>query len=347
MEQTQTQQWSAPSTTSMALAATTPRGIAMVTPEQTKDWAVIFRKSGLFETTDRLPPDVAEAQAMVKMLAGAEMGLQPFHAMQSLYIVKGHVFVSAGALGALINGSKYAKFVTKESTADKATIEFYRRDGEGKPWELVHTQTYTWEEVPAARRSNPTYGTDRPDMIWNRCMTKGGKKAFPELLGGLRAVEEAYDAAEYQEVEQSLIPEDVEAGPNVAAETTPEIAAAPAEPERQPVAATSEKPKRKAKAEPKPEPETGDVIHEDIIEAEDNAAEGFTGPEPANREKGSVTPETKAKVTAYMRAEATGLTVSKLVKAKGWQLSGTADLSEYQGQIIVAVCEGRDEADVV
>jgi len=205
----------------------------------------------------------------------------------------------------------------------------------------VHTQSYTWEEVPAARRQNATYTSDRADMIWNRCMTKGGKKAFPELLGGLRAVEEAYDAAEYQEVEQSLIPEDVEATPNVAAETTPEIAANPVEPERQPIAATSEKPKRKAKAEPKPEPDA-DLV-DDALE---NEAEGFR-PEPANREKGSITPETKTKVNRYYKADTTGLKVLNLVKAKGWSLGGTQDLSEYQGQIIVAVCEGRDEADVV
>jgi len=338
MEQTieRTQTWSAPSTTSTAVATTNPR-VGLIDPEATKGWAEIFRKSGLFSFEGN--PEVQLAQAQVKILAGAEMGLQPFHAMQSLYIVKGHIFVSAGALGALINGSKYAKFATKESTADKAVIEFYRREGE--KWELVHTQTYTWDEVPANRRTNATYASDRADMIWNRCMTKGGKKSFPELLGGLRAVEEAYDAAEYQEVEQSLIPEAIEATPNVAAIPQGEIAADPVEPERQPVAATSEKPKRKAKAV-QPEPDTD--LKDDALE---NEAEGFSGPEPANREKGSISAATKAKVIAFYKADDSGLKVVNLVKAKGWSLGGTADLSEYQGQIIVAVCEGRDEADVV
>jgi len=138
----------------------------------------------------------------------------------------------------------------------------------------------------------------------------------------------------------NLIPEDVEATPNVAATPEPEIAAAP-EPERQPIAATKdEKPKRKAKAA-QPEPDT-DLV-DDALE---NETEGFR-PEPANREKASVLPTTKAKVNHYMAADATGLMVRKLVKAKGWQLEGTADLSEYQAQIIIAVCEGRDEADVV
>jgi hypothetical protein len=65
------------------------------------------------------------------------------------------------------------------------------------------------------------------------------------------------------------------------------------------------------------------------------------------RDPGSVTPETKAKVVAYMKADATGIAARNVVKAKGWELKDTGDLSEYQAQVIVAVCEGRDEKDVL
>jgi hypothetical protein len=329
------------------MAVATTQQVGLIDPQKLDGWAEVFRKSGLFQFDGDVNTQMA--QAKVKILAGMEMGLQPFHAMQSLYIVKGHVFVSASAMGALINGSRYAKFVTKESTADKATIEFYRREGE--KWELVHTQTYTWEEVPATRRQNATYTSDRPDMIWNRCMTKGGKKAFPELLGGMRAVEEAYDAAEFTEVSgngHNLIPEDVEAAPNVAAIPQGEIAADPVEPDRQSVAATSEKPRRKAKAKAEAEPE------QPKDEDAENADEGFIehhsdsadGPMRYATEKGSITPATKAKVIAFYKADDSGLKVVNLVKTKGWSLGGTADLSEYQGQVIIAVCEGRDEKDV-
>jgi len=298
----------------MAVATTTKQSVGLVSPEATAGWAEIFRKSGLFSGEGG--PEVQLAQAQVKILAGAEMGLQPVQAMQKLYIVKGHISVAAEAIGGLIQASNYAMFKTTENTADKAVIEFYRREGD--KWSLVLTSTYRWEDVPAARRSNPTYTTDRADMLWNRAMSKGGRKAFPELVGGMRSVEEAYDAAEYQEVEQSLIPEDIS---NVAAIPQGEIAADPVE----------------------PEPEHDTDLVDDALE---NETEGFR-PEPANREQGSITPETKTKVNRYYKADATGMTVLNLVKHKGWSLGGTQDLSEYQGQIIVAVCEGRDEADVV
>lgn len=70
-------------------------------------------------------------------------------------------------------------------------------------------------------------------------------------------------------------------------------------------------------------------------------------PAPCSRERGSVTPETNAKANHYLAAEATGLTGLKLLKSKGWETDGdTANLSEYQAQVIIAVCEGRDEKDV-
>jgi len=179
----------------------------LVDPSALLGWAEVFRKSGLFAAEGN--PEVQIAQAQVKILAGMEMGLQPFFAMQNLYIVKNHVFVSAAAFGALVNGGKDTKFITVESNVDKAVIEFYRKVSDDEGWELVHTQTYTWDDVPANRRSQATYQSDRADMIWNRCMTKGAKKACPEKVGGMRSVEEAQD--EGSDFKAELIPETVKA----------------------------------------------------------------------------------------------------------------------------------------
>jgi len=115
------------------------------------------------------------------------------------------------------------------------------------------------------------------------------------------------------------------------AETTPEMEAERPQPARKaPVA----KAKAAKPASPAPEPE----------QAAAGIPQGKVG---YSQEPGSVTAETKAKVIAYMKADATGLKAQGVVKAKGWQLEGTADLSEFQAQTIIAVCEGRDEADVM
>jgi len=229
--------------TSTAVAISKPVGI--VNPRDTADWAEVFRKSGLF-SSESSNVEVQTAQAQVKILAGAEMGLQPFFAMQNLYIVKQHVFVSAAAFGALVNGNSTTKFVTKESTKEKAVIEFYRRDGDA--WELAHTQTYTMADAEGAgRAAQDTYKRDPADMLWNRCMTKGAKKACPELVGGMRSVEEAQDEAEWSEADGNgaagLLPE---ATARVVDSETGEITKEPDAQEAAPASkATAEKPAEK------------------------------------------------------------------------------------------------------
>lgn len=224
-------------------ALTTQRVTALTDPGEYEKWAEVFVKSGLFA-----PPAeggkgadilVQTAQAKVKILAGTEMGLQPFFAMQNLYVVKQKVFVSAAAFGALVNGSGSTKFITKESTDAKAVIEFYRRDGD--KWEVVHTQTYTWDDVPANRKAQSTYISDRADMLWNRCMTKGARKACPELVGGMRSVEEAREDAEWQPADQPLIPEKLPGKD----EQQEESGAAPAEQPAEPVKPRRGRPPRK------------------------------------------------------------------------------------------------------
>ena len=310
---TREQQWPEPSSSSAVAVVNKQHTVGLVNPEETKGWADIFRKSGLFSFEGS--PEVQLAQAQVKILAGAEMGLQPFFAMQQLYIVKGHIFVSAMAYGALINqpdpdGICRRKYKIIEATADKAIIEFYRIDPVAKAWELAHTQTYTWDEVPPARRNNPTYQTDRPDMIWNRCMTKGGRKFAPEKVGGIRTLEDAADESDFREVGgngHDLLPEDVK-------RTEPTtVAAQPAEQAAEvaaPVAVEKSKRKTKATAEPVVDPGPSD---EEILDSgpdegvarlnedePDNAAEGFIEPDDAAL---VVTTEQAAEINDWIMGE--------------------------------------------
>ena len=208
------------------------KDVGLINPTQTVAWAEVFRKSGLF-SSESGDVNVQIAQAQVKMLAGYEMGLQPFFSMQNLYVVKGHIFISASAYAALANSGD-SMMVTTESTAEKAVIEFYRRIS--SEFKLVHTQTYTWDDVPANRKSLATYQADRADMIWNRCMTKGGHKSLAYKVGGLKTVEEAADDEGFVETKELIPPEDgVQLGgpsaDDIAAVVTEQLASAGAESE--------------------------------------------------------------------------------------------------------------------
>ena len=71
-----------------------------------------------------------------------------------------------------------------------------------------------------------------------------------------------------------------------------------------------------------------------------------SGPEPCSREPGSVTPHSQERVNALLKGDDTGLAAREIIKNKAWEISKTGELSEFQAQVIIAVCEGRDEADI-
>lgn len=71
------------------------------------------------------------------------------------------------------------------------------------------------------------------------------------------------------------------------------------------------------------------------------------GPPPYSREMSSVSPRSQERVNALMKADETGLIARQVLHKKHWDLKNTGELSEYQAQVIIAVCEGRDERDVV
>ena len=69
-------------------------------------------------------------------------------------------------------------------------------------------------------------------------------------------------------------------------------------------------------------------------------------PKTCSRELKSVEPTTHERVNNLMASDETGLIARNVVKDKSWNITDTGELSEYQAQVIIAVCEGRDEKDV-
>jgi hypothetical protein len=101
----------------------------------------------------------------------------------------------------------------------------------------------------------------------------------------------------------------------------------------------------KAKVE-EPAPNVVAKTTTEIAVAPPTTVAATSGPPTYPKEPSSVTRESQAKVNAYMKADDTGLTARQVIHKKGWDLKNTGELSEYQAQVIIAVCEGRDEKDV-
>ncbi len=95
-----------------------------------KDQSMDIMKLGEILTQSGYFQDVRQvAQAIVKVLAGQEIGLGPIASMTGIYIIKGRVTLSANAMAAVIKNSGKYDYRIVEHDDTHCKIEF-SQDGE-------------------------------------------------------------------------------------------------------------------------------------------------------------------------------------------------------------------------
>jgi len=129
-----------------------------------------FAESGMF-------PDIkTAAQAVVKIQAGAEMGIPPFAAMSGIHIIQGKPTVGAGLMAANVKGSGKYDYRVVESTEKVCSIDFYQ----GK--EKIGNSTFTIEDAKKAQTKN----LDKfpKNMLFARAISNGVKWYTPDVFAG-------------------------------------------------------------------------------------------------------------------------------------------------------------------
>ena len=142
--------------------------------------AQVCHASGLFE-------DVKDAaQAMIKIVKGQEMGFPPTTAMAAFDVIQKKVFIKPWAIAAKINSCGYGAYRIVEHTSQRCTIIFSKRYA-GKGWEDLAPVTYSIEEAQQLGLTNrsPQWKSAPQNMLYHRCMGRGGSMHFPELLAGM------------------------------------------------------------------------------------------------------------------------------------------------------------------
>jgi hypothetical protein len=138
--------------------------------------AKTFVESGLFADVR------SQAQAFVKIMAGAEMGIPPFTAMNSFHIIQGKTAMSAQAIAARIKSSGRYDYQIVEKSSGRCELQFYER---GK-----HVHTEVWD-VERARRMGVKNMDKMPEaMLFARAVTAGGRAVAPDVIGQFYTAEE-------------------------------------------------------------------------------------------------------------------------------------------------------------
>lgn len=136
-----------------------------------KNLGNIFLQSGFFA-------DVSKgSQAMVKIIAGQELGLEPFSAMQNLFIVKGKIQISGNAIAGKIKSSGKYNYKIKVSTKEKCTLEFYENQ------EPQGEYTFTIDDAKQAGLTTNVVWKNYPQtMLFNRAVSGGYKIFCPDIF---------------------------------------------------------------------------------------------------------------------------------------------------------------------
>lgn len=130
----------------------------------------IFAASGMF-------PDIqSQAQAVVKILAGRAYGLEPFQAMNGIYIVQGRVTLSAALIAGLVKSSSKYDYRVREHTEQACIIDFYHGA------QIIGTSEFTMQDATkAGLAGRPVWKSYPRNMLWARAMSNGVRWLCPDL----------------------------------------------------------------------------------------------------------------------------------------------------------------------
>lgn len=149
------------------------RSLAIRQEIGTLQLADILAKSGYFSDAR------SQAQAVVKILAGAELDFGPIASMNGIHIIEGKPAMAANLIGAAIKRSpRYNYRIVKHSDAE-CSVAFYEQG------EKVGESTFTMKDAQAAGlvgRKGDMWGKYPRNMLFARALANGARWYCPDIF---------------------------------------------------------------------------------------------------------------------------------------------------------------------
>jgi len=197
----------------------------LIPVNRTVDPAAVRDLGALVAASDYFADAKEAAQAAVKIMAGAELGLGPIASMRGIDIIKGEVTLSAGAVAALVRRSGVYDYAIKRWDDSGCAIVFSRN---GKI--LMPVSEFGPADAKRAGLGGQNYQKYPRNMYFARAMTNGARMHCPDLFVG-----SVYAPDELQATAVEIEPPDVAEAEDDAGVT---------EAEERPVEAAGDAPKR-------------------------------------------------------------------------------------------------------
>lgn len=151
---------------------------ALAVRDEQKDFGELMKVGAMIAKSGYFQDAREEAQAVVKVLAGKELGIGPVTAMQGIYIVKGRVTLGANLMASLIKSSGRYNYRILELTDKVCRIQFYE---DGKP---VGESSFTMDDAKKAGLGGANWTGYARNMLFARALSNGAKWYCPDAFSG-------------------------------------------------------------------------------------------------------------------------------------------------------------------
>lgn len=118
----------------------------------------------------------SEAQAIVKVMAGAELGLPPFAAMTGIHIIQGKPALGANVIATLIKNDPRYNYRVLEMTDSVCRIQFFEN---GEPCGVSE-----FSATDARKAGTKNMDKYPRNMLFARAISNGAKWYTPGIFGG-------------------------------------------------------------------------------------------------------------------------------------------------------------------
>lgn len=136
-----------------------------------------FQESGYFPTVR------SQAQALVKILAGQEMGIGPFQSMSKIHVWNGNIQIGYQLIGRRIKESGRYNYRVTSRDAKHCTITFFERWQE--EWQEAGKSTFTMDDAQRMGLAGKDNWRKQPQkMMFARALSSGANEYCPDVFGG-------------------------------------------------------------------------------------------------------------------------------------------------------------------
>jgi len=141
--------------------------------DQLERAATALMKSGYFKDV------TSQYQAVVKVMAGAELGLPPFAAMSGIHIIQGKPVLGANVIATLVKNDPRYNYKVKQCNGATCELIWFE---DGKE---VGISSFTLDEAKGAGLTGKDNWTKYPsDMLFARAISRGARRYAPGIFGG-------------------------------------------------------------------------------------------------------------------------------------------------------------------